>query len=961
MTRVIQRLLLLSFLLLCFLISSIPLLGQGWRTNVGLPNVNESGIMVRNTHSGGFIGLGLGANNYLFQLDQLGDTLWTNQVVTSPGWFGRDVFQTADSGFVITGNLSNSTFLIRTDPQGDTLWTRLYSNWVGFWGNSVRETPDGGLVVTAWSTNYFHGFPLFKTNSVGDTLWSQGYFAGNFGEGHVVENTLEGGFIAVGQVTLAPGQSPVAIKTNSNGDSLWAHVLNLGPTESGYYADIEQLPDSGYILTGSVIENNSNAYEVLLVRLDKFGDTLWTRRTNVNNYASGIGVAAAPDGGFAVLQFQASGGGINLMKFDSTGNQLWTRTYLNGEVNYRSKGGLSLTPDGGYVLIGTHIPFNGGLNDALVIKTDSLGYLYPNLLTGRLYRDEDNNCVPAANEVGLQGWIMHAENTSNGAQFYAVTDSNGYYEIAVDTGVIEYGPDTNAIYSGLWGPSSCSSPTQTHTFLNPQDTAQYDFPQQPLADCPLLVVDIFNPRIRRCIQSSYYVHYQNLGTATAILPRIEVDFGPDFTIDSASVPWAVMTNNNHLEFILDSLEVYGSGTIQIYVTLDAACNSTVIGETRCATAHIYPDSICLPTNPNWDGSSVAVTADCQNDSLVRLAAYNNGTNNMVSPSHVIIVEDNILRLDTNVTLIAGDSMVWFKPGNGSTWYIQADQSPGHPGLSFPSAFVEGCGQNGSGGISMGYAIGLPLDNANPFVSIHCGLVNGSFDPNAKIVSPGGRGPDHLINQGQRLTYTLQFQNTGNDTAFKVVVIDTLPPGVNPATLVSGVSSHPYTFDLYGDGIARWTFEDIMLPDSNTNEPASQGFVHFNIEQTDNLPLGTRINNAVGIYFDRNAPILTDTAWVTLGEDQDYVVVSLDPGVDPSHSVQVYPNPFSSTATIALSQIRFDVELKVFDLQGKLVESQKSPQTDRLTIHADQLPEGVYVFRLISEGSILSSGRLSVIR
>ncbi|MCH8330505.1 MAG: hypothetical protein IH946_03850, partial [Bacteroidetes bacterium] len=105
---------------------------------------------------------------------------------------------------------------------------------------------------------------------------------------------------------------------------------------------------------------------------------------------------------------------------------------------------------------------------------------------------------------------------------------------------------------------------------------------------------------------------------------------------------------------------------------------------------------------------------------------------------------------------------------------------------------------------------------------------------------------------------VNFQNTGTDTAFLVVIRDTLSQYVDPGTVVSGASSHPYDFRIYGQGILEWKFWNIDLPDSNTNEVLSHGFVKFKVSQQLNNPLGTLIKNHVGIWFDFNAPIQTNT-------------------------------------------------------------------------------------------------------
>ncbi|MEM9824801.1 MAG: T9SS type A sorting domain-containing protein, partial [Bacteroidota bacterium] len=103
------------------------------------------------------------------------------------------------------------------------------------------------------------------------------------------------------------------------------------------------------------------------------------------------------------------------------------------------------------------------------------------------------------------------------------------------------------------------------------------------------------------------------------------------------------------------------------------------------------------------------------------------------------------------------------------------------------------------------------------------------------------------------------QNTGTDTAFNVVIRDAISEYLNPNSIRPGASSHPYTWGIAEDDVLFFNFENIMLPDSNINEPASHGFVKFKIKQElDNLP-GTLIENSAGIYFDFNAPVITNTS------------------------------------------------------------------------------------------------------
>ena len=107
---------------------------------------------------------------------------------------------------------------------------------------------------------------------------------------------------------------------------------------------------------------------------------------------------------------------------------------------------------------------------------------------------------------------------------------------------------------------------------------------------------------------------------------------------------------------------------------------------------------------------------------------------------------------------------------------------------------------------------------------------------------------------------IRFQNTGTDTAYRVVVLDTLSTYLDIETIRLGMSSHNYRFFVDGNEdfqVLRFEFENINLPDSTTDEPASNGFIKFKINQKANNAIGTLIKNSAAIYFDFNSPIITN--------------------------------------------------------------------------------------------------------
>jgi len=196
-------------------------------------------------------------------------------------------------------------------------------------------------------------------------------------------------------------------------------------------------------------------------------------------------------------------------------------------------------------------------------------------------------------------------------------------------------------------------------------------------------------------------------------------------------------------------------------------------------------------------------------------------------------------------------------GDGRTWRLEVDQHLFHPGESRPSATVERCGN--AVNWTPGIVNNLPQDDADAMVDIYCAVVRGSYDPNDKTGYPTGIGASHFIAPNGKLDYVIRFQNTGTDTAFTVVIKDTLDRDLDIFSVREGVASHNYSFRMYGPRVLEWTFHNILLPDSFTNEVRSHGFVTFTVLQNKDLPDGTAIANSAGIYFDFNEPIITNTA------------------------------------------------------------------------------------------------------
>jgi uncharacterized repeat protein (TIGR01451 family) len=236
-----------------------------------------------------------------------------------------------------------------------------------------------------------------------------------------------------------------------------------------------------------------------------------------------------------------------------------------------------------------------------------------------------------------------------------------------------------------------------------------------------------------------------------------------------------------------------------------------------------------------------------------------------------------------------------------------------------------------------------LDDADPAVDIYCGIVTGSYDPNDKTGYPIGQTDQKYIQPNQQLQYVIRFQNTGTDTAFTVVIRDTLDTDLNIFTVTPGVASHPYEFKMYGPRVLEWTFNNINLPDSSTNQIGSNGFATFHVEQVPNLSSGTEITNSAGIYFDFNDPIITNTTIHRIFEGFVESVLQVDNLDSKSENILIYPNPTNYCITIKGEQ-NLNQSFSIYAQMGRLVFKGKMNVLNT-EVNLSILSKGVYTLKI----------------
>ena len=566
------------------------------------------------------------------------------------------------------------------------------------------------------------------------------------------------------------------------------------------------------------------------------------------------------------------------------------------------------------------------------------------MVNGTVYVDSIENCQLDPGESGFSLMQVVATKLPSNQKIVRSPNPDGTYSLNLFTHALDSIVDVQIIL-----PDGVTTPCPTILSIPAATTTgafTMDYGVRIDAFCAKPEVTLDAGGMRRCFPNNFYLQYSNSGLLPEPNAFITVAFDTLLQVTASSIPWSSVVNNTYT-FPLGTLPPLSNN--QFTITASLSCDAQ-LNQTICSEAHIYPHSRC--DTAAWKGPHIETSARCNGDT-VDLAIWNRGPEAMVAPLDFIVIEDVIMYRQGSFQLGAGDSMSIKMPANGSTWRIEAEQIPGNPEGDSPSSAIEGCGGLNTPGLVNAF----PPNDDPLFSDIECREVVGSYDPNDKSAVPTGYGSDNIIRKNTDIEYTIRFQNTGTDTAFRVVVADTLSPLLDHSSVQAGVSSHPYRLDVYEGGVLRFAFDNILLPDSHINEPKSHGFVKFRVAQQANLAKGSEILNNAAIYFDFNDPVVTNTVRHTVGEP--FIALSTSHSQLPGLELALMPHPLREYSVLQVKGKTFRQGLLLlYDLHGRLVQTQYF-EGDQCRIERRDLGRGMYFFQVSEQGAPVASGKLEV--
>ncbi len=838
---------------------------------------------------------------------------------------------------------------------------------------SIAQASDGGFILGGWSnsdssfdksenSNGAYDYWIVKTDSIGNIHW-QKTFGGNYND-HLnsVAQTLDGGYILGGwsdsnisgdKTENSTSDDFWIIKTDSLGNIQWQNTI--GGNGNDGLASIAKTSDGGYILGGSSNSNisgdkteNSFGYtDFWIVKIDSLGNMQWQNTIGGSNVDYLFSIAQTSDGGYILGGFSNSdisgtktencygGDDYWIVKTDSLGNIQWQKTIGGNDVDKLYS--IVQTSDGGYILGGfsnSNISGNKSENcygayDNWIVKTDSLGTIqWQNTIGG-----SENDYLYSISQTSDGRYIVGGWSESN-ISGNKTEISNGYQDfwiVKTDiTGGILW---QNTIGGVLKDELSVVLQTSNDGYVlagSSDSNISGDKNENYYGGWDYWIVKItdnYNLINGKLFIDSNSNGTQDIGELTVFNKKIIESNTSRFSFSEQSGNYTVSVLNPGNYSVAPDL-------INYYTAVPASHNAVFTGIQQTDSLNDFAfqpvgifNDLCVkitPLGPFRSGFNSSY-----------LVKYSNVGTTTLNPTVIFFPDNDVSFVSANpvASSVTLDSIVW---NFGPLAPFQSEQ-----------ILIT---VNGNIGVPIGTLInsGVRIEPIAGDANLLCNqsywevYTTGSYDPNDIVVDEDTLLSTQFPNP-PFLEYLIRFQNTGNDTAFTVKILNLIDTNkLDLSTFEFVVSSNPVNLSwLPWERNMQFMFNNILLPDSNINEPQSHGFVRYRIQPKSNLVADDSITNNAAIYFDFNNPILTNTATTHI------VLPTSIQEIISSGNLLLYPNPANSSLTIETRTLMASgSKLIVTDVAGRtLLSKTVEGNSTKHQIDISSFSSGVYFVQL----------------
>ncbi|MBC8172266.1 MAG: T9SS type A sorting domain-containing protein [Chitinophagales bacterium] len=735
---------------------------------------------------------------------------------------------------------------------------------------------------------------LLKFSPEGEFLWAKTFAGMDYQDVNDIVIDKSGRLLIAGEFTgttdLDPGPGEMIVTgdgsyyttffvcLNLDGELLWqftdsdhgsvATAINLDKDENIYLSgsltnDIDMDPGPGVFM----LEAEGDIY---IRKLDHEGNFLWAKKFEDDDINGIYDLAVDDDdniyftGSFSgTLDFDpgpleydytsAGGNDVYLIKWDAEGTIIWYTTFGGPEDEYPRT--IQLGTDGNIYTagrfegscdfdgsLGTAIGVSGGNSDAYVCKYDS-----------------DGNYIWswAFGSTGFEFWntfVMDSlDNLYVGGEFFGAVDFDpGPGELISNAGsdyggyVVKLNKDKTLIWAMTintgWGASvhDLCRDKNDNVFYAGGFSGEADFDPGPAeyflpyaGGYPYYKPDVYVAKLNQDMCANFAIVTDSIADITCLADG----YGAVHAVDGAApytFSWDLVLP------VEDSITSFTEkGIYSVTATDTNAC-------LRKTTYYIDGPGSSLT---DWQASIVTEDIKYGFESYIWLDAFNNGCESVSGTLQLILdpgfTYEEAFPIPDN---ISGDTLSW----------VMNDFVFGTPPLT-PQILITDTGADIGEVVRIGIRIisaAEDIDTTNNNYDIYLPVI-GAIDPNDKTVYPPGACNAGYILNDQILTYKIRFQNTGTAPAVNIEIIDSLSQWLDVSTIDVVSTSHYMYTEIEGDSVVKFIFPDIYLPDSTADESASHGYVVFSMRPLPGLDDETVIENNSGIYFDFNAPVITN--------------------------------------------------------------------------------------------------------
>lgn len=313
--------------------------------------------------------------------------------------------------------------------------------------------------------------------------FNKSYQAAGNEDGHAVKVCSDGNLIVVGQTTsFGAGQSDFfLLKLDPLGSILWQKVIGGSQSEWGTSISVAETQDLGFVIVGGTYSFSSVSSDLLIVKVDQFGNYEWSRKYNTTSDSEhGRGVSIASNGDILVSGSDnangfGSGDGL-VLRLDSNGGLIWSRIF-GGGVNDHFHSCHELS-SGNIIVAGSSTSFGPGSTAGYLLKLNSSGTVLWDFTYGANGTDafngslitasEDIICVGVTTSFGNGSQILASKLDTNGLVLWSYAYGGPSFERGASITPI---PNTNEYYI-LANTQSFGSGGNDFLILRIDDTGQ---------------------------------------------------------------------------------------------------------------------------------------------------------------------------------------------------------------------------------------------------------------------------------------------------------------------------------------------------------------------------------------------------------------------------------------------------------------------------------------------------------